>query len=38
MSINDCVEMFLCLICYPIYAKMQGFRDECIFAFYARQK
>ena len=36
MSINDFVEMniFLCLICFSICAKMQGFVDECVF-FYA---
>ena len=36
MSINDCVKMivFLCLICFSIYAKMQGFRDKYIFPFY----
>ena len=30
MSINQCVEMtiFLCLICFSIYDKMQGFLDE----------
>ena len=33
MSINDFVEMtiFLCLICFSIFAKMQGFVDECEF-------
>ena len=43
MSINQFVEMtvFLCLICFPIYDKMQGFLDESglfiyfyFFAFY----
>ena len=51
MSINEFVEMtiFLCLICFSIYDKMQGFIDESglfiflfiyIFAFYqdGRQK
>ena len=35
MSINDCVEMtmFLCLICFSIYTKMQGFIEECFLAF-----
>ena len=35
MSINDFVEMtiFLCLICFSIYAKMQGFLEECFFFF-----
>ena len=35
MSINDFVEMtiFLCSICFSIYAKMQGFVDECVFFF-----
>ena len=35
MSINDFVEMaiFLCLICFSIYDKMQGFLDECVFCF-----
>ena len=30
MSINEFVEMtmFLCLICFSIYDKMQGFIDE----------
>ena len=30
MSINQFVEMtmFLCLICFSIYDKMQGFLDE----------
>ena len=34
MSINDFVEMiiFMCLICFSIYAKMQGFIDSvCVF-------
>ena len=45
MSINEFVEMpiFLCLICFSIYDKMQGFIDESglfiflfiFFAFYA---
>ena len=45
MSINDFVEMtiFPCLICFPIYPKIQGFVDESVFfcffvfvfAFYA---
>ena len=41
MSINQFVEMrvFLCLICFSIYDKMQGFLDESglfiYFAFYA---
>ena len=32
MNINDFVEMtvFLCLICFSIYAKMQGFVDKCV--------
>ena len=36
MSINDFVEMniFLCLICFSICAKMQGFVEEYVF-FYA---
>ena len=36
MSINDFVEMniFLCLICFSICAKMQGFVDECVFFFF----
>ena len=33
MSINDFAELtiFLCLICFSIYAKIQGFIDECAF-------
>ena len=36
MSINDFVEMtiFLYLICFSIYAKIQGFVDECIYIFF----
>ena len=36
MSINDFVKMniFLCVICFSICAKIQGFIDECVF-FYA---
>ena len=36
MRINDSVEMtiFLCLICFSIYAKMQGFADEYVFFFF----
>ena len=37
MSINEFVEMtiFLCLICFSIYDKMQGFIDESgLFTFY----
>ena len=37
MSINQFVEMtiFLCLICFSIYDKMQGFTDDCgLFIFY----
>ena len=26
--------VFLGLICYSIYAKLQGFRDECVFTIY----
>ena len=41
MNINDSVEMtiFLCLICFSIYPKIQGFLYKCVFffvfAFYA---
>ena len=33
MSINEIVEMtiFLCLICFSIYDKLQGFVDESVF-------
>ena len=36
-AFNDCVDMtmFLCLICFSIYAKMQGFSDKCVFPFHA---
>ena len=37
MSINEFVEMaiFLCLICFSIYDKIQGFIDESgLFIFY----
>ena len=42
MSINDFVEMtiFLCLICFSIYAKMQSFLDEwffCVCVFYTSE-
>ena len=34
MSINDIVEMnILCLICFSICAKMQGFVHYCVFFF-----
>ena len=37
MSINAFVEMtiFLCLIYFSTYAKMQGFEDECVFFSFA---
>ena len=40
MSINDFVEItiFLCLICFSISAKKQGFEDEDEFFFFLRQK
>ena len=37
MTINEFIEMtiFLCLICFSIYDKMQGFIDESgLFIFY----
>ena len=36
MSINDFIEMtiFLCLIRFSNYNKMQGFVDECVLFFY----
>ena len=36
MSINDFVEMtiFLCLISFSIYGKMQDFVDECVLFFF----
>ena len=41
MNINDFVEMniFLCLICFSICAKIQGFVEECaFFSFFFMQK
>ena len=40
MSINYCVEItvFLCSICFSIYAKMQGFSVKCVLPFMQKLK